>query len=206
MSANLLHPAETTVSYTDSLADAVAAAPWRQTHVWDLDRPSTVLSDVASQPMRRDRKRDLGNNATRSVDLAHLVPCPPPLEGYVIRVSHPANPRSLTACNFASKHFGLGILGPFIYGSRVVSRFTLGLLLDVVIPFSRSSAHDYPETPQVSISGFDGQYAGSIGIAANRTVEILVDVKYPTTPIDLYNHMFDSCVYLLPILRLGALL
>ena len=28
----------------------------------------------------------------------------------------------------------------------------------------------------------------------------MVDIKYPTTPVELYNYMYDSCVYFVHII------
>lgn len=44
------------------------------------------------------------------------------------------------------------------------------------------------------LSSLQGQYASALN-SMNKTVEVMVDVKYSTSPLDLYNLMFDSCVH-----------
>jgi hypothetical protein len=64
--------------------------------------------------------------------------------------------------------------------------------------FSPSDKEGGPDASVNHAAEFKGQYAASLGITTNRTVEIIVDAKYPMTPIDLYNYMYDSYVHFYP--------
>ncbi|KAF8321552.1 hypothetical protein DL93DRAFT_2072261 [Clavulina sp. PMI_390] len=48
-----------------------------------------------------------------------------------------------------------------------------------------------PRPSSIPVPSFTGSFAPSIH-TTNRTVEVMVDVKYSTSPQDLYNLMFDS--------------
>ena len=170
---------------TRSLEDAVAGAPWRQTQLWNVGQPLLARSALAHPP--KDIIYKFGGMATHRTDTEDTLPLSPPAEdlhtGYVILIrANTSFAISLFSYFLSSNPFAMY----YICAVGFYSWTFIGL---VAMWFSHLNKGDIPE-----VSEFKGQYVASLGITVNRTVEIMVDINYPTTPLDLYNYMYDSYV------------